>query len=182
MSGDEAQQDRSSGFTPRPEAAGMKWGELLSPTKRAVAELLNRLRGAVEVAALERHDLNHYDTAGASHDHMSAKVPKQIDSTLLVKGERGTGKTTVLLCARDATERSEEFFEGAAAHEQAVVDANAISEKIIWLDPLDMEPMSATANPLTTLLVSSFPFNSKALYAMLAAWSAVLSTDFVTRR
>ena len=131
----------------------MKWSELLSPTRRAVAELLNRLRGAVEAAALDRHDRNHDDTAGASHDHSSAKVPQQIDSTLLVKGERGTGKTTVLLCARDATERTEEFFDGAAAHVQAVADANAIRERIIWLDPLDMEPMSATANPLTTLLV-----------------------------
>ena len=70
-------------FFPRPEAHQMKWENLLPPAKNAVRELLVRLEGSV--TSFSRTDKK--DTAS---------------NCFLVYGERGTGKTTVLLSAREA--------------------------------------------------------------------------------
>jgi hypothetical protein len=126
-------------FFPRPEAHSMNWQDLLPPVQRAVRSLLIRLDGsiyqkdeAVEVAA----------------------------SCFLVHGDRGTGKTTVLLSAKDACDpkKREDFFVNKKENESErnlSIEANASAEKlknVVWLDLLDLEPLPRDANLLTTVL------------------------------
>jgi Cdc6-like AAA superfamily ATPase len=67
-------------FTPRPEAHAMNWADQLSPVRHAVRNLLLRIEGATQ------KQLKAGETAAAS--------------CFLVYGDRGTGKTTVLLSVK----------------------------------------------------------------------------------
>lgn len=136
-------------FYPRPEARPMAWVPLLGPVKQGVYELLVRLAGAVAGNANE-------DTANC----------------FLVTGDRGTGKTTVLLSARraiehvlnrpkdrgierfwpkDVAERNETPDErlAHAAHRSAWQLAEA---RVVWLEILDLLPLPPDTNLLTSLL------------------------------
>jgi hypothetical protein len=76
-------------FTPRPEAKAMKWNHLIPPVQSAVRGLLVNLAGAVR---------------------QSCQKELEVASCFLINGERGTGKTSVLLNARRAVEEPEKFF------------------------------------------------------------------------
>jgi len=135
-------------FSPRPEAhAMMCWRELFDPVKRAVYGVLLRIEGAEAARRVG---------PGAS---------REFGSCFLVYGARGTGKTTVLLSAREAVRRPEEdqgyqgfFHADANARDPLEEEARACAlrlkedQHIVWLDPLDLEPLQPTANLLTTLL------------------------------
>jgi len=121
----------------------MKWNDLLPPLRRAVHDLLARIAGA-EVAR----------RSGPRQSH-------DLGNCFLVYGACGTGKTTVLLSARHAAQHPEPggaFFaasdpadaieRGARAHAEALKK----DQHIVWLDPLDLEPLQPSANLLTTLL------------------------------
>ena len=69
-------------FFPRPEAKALQWKDLAAPVKSAVRTLLVMLAGA------ERQ--------------LEADPNVQVANCFLVNGERGTGKTSVLLNAREA--------------------------------------------------------------------------------
>ncbi len=132
-------------FTPRPDAHAMGWGDMVPPVRRAVHDLLLRLAGA-EAAR---------DALAASHP------PAELGNSFLVYGARGTGKTTVLLTARQAVEHSNDagYFRVRGAEPGPLDEAAQRwagqlrdSQHIVWLDPLDLEPLPPTANLLTTLL------------------------------
>jgi hypothetical protein len=148
-------------FFPRPEAHPMQWATLMPPIKRAVRDLLVRIEGAT-----------------------SKEINKEgaLANCFLIYGERGTGKTTVLLSAKYACEKTDVFFSdskngkktdsaskpvsggGASGAEKTVAetqnqallaDAQHSAEKarnIVWLDVLDLEPLSPGANLLATVL------------------------------
>lgn len=76
-------------FFSRPEAHPMQWATLMPPIKRAVRDLLVRIEGAT-----------------------SKEINKDgaLANCFLIYGERGTGKTTVLLSAKYACEKTDVFF------------------------------------------------------------------------
>jgi len=87
-------------------------------------------------------------------------LTEQLATSVLIAGDRGFGKTTVLLSAAQAFQKPDEFIppprngerwaEGAEElHKQLKLHQNSI----VWLDPLDMEPLPPDANLLATLLV-----------------------------
>lgn len=146
-------------FHPRPEAHPMKWGELMSPLRRAVRDLLLILDGAV-------HEV---DSGGRIPGTKGEAITA---NCFLVYGERGTGKSTVLLSAKEAMCDYENFFstEGGtelqerenepAFRADARLSAKRLNEKgAIWLDVLDLESLPAHANMLTTVL-------TRVLYAL----------------
>lgn len=69
-------------FSPRPEAHAMELSKMLAPVEKATYDLLKRIHGAIQTA----------------HQEKSATSPA---NCFLVTGERGTGKTTVLLSAKE---------------------------------------------------------------------------------
>lgn len=148
MSDEQRQEHR---FSPRPEAHAMTWGSLLPPVRKAVHDLLMRIAGAEEARR-----------AGALPD--APHRPQALSNCFLVYGSRGTGKTTVLLSAQRAVLHGADspgFFDAAPRHghqdpllQAARGHAQALSadKHIVWLEPLDLEPLPRTTNLLTTLL------------------------------
>lgn len=136
-------------FPPRPEAHAMAWDDLLPPVKRAVRDLLVHI-----------------------HDAEQIKENDEVANCFLVYGDRGTGKTTVLLSAKDAIYKEEYFTieENAQGenpkerkrHEKSEEkewrkDSQECAKKlreqgIVWLEVLDLEPLPSEANLLTTVL------------------------------
>jgi len=137
-------------FYPRPEAHPMEWGELLPPLQNAVRDLLVRLDGAV----------GKVDQSIAKHEE--DKNGEYAASCFLVYGERGTGKTTVLLSANDAVvKKCDDFFKKPTEESEAELNLRENAKKsadklqrkgLVWLDVLDIESMPLRANLLTTLL------------------------------
>jgi hypothetical protein len=74
-------------FFPRPEARALQWKDLAGPVKTAVRTLLVMLAGA------ERQ--------------VEADPYVEVANCFLVNGERGTGKTSVLLNTREAIKQEE---------------------------------------------------------------------------
>lgn len=144
----------------------MRWGELYGPGRRAVHQLLRLLADAERAAE------------GAPGSDAGT-----LASCFLVYGDRGTGKSTVLLSAHRAITRGDFFLtvppmpEGEAAsdawgpggaHASHAASqprpednltndtkdaADYLSKRVRWLDVLDVEPLPRRANLLTTLLV-----------------------------
>lgn len=132
-------------FTPLPAAYPMKWCELLTPVQKAVRDLLVLIDGAEKTIK--------------SLNNSCSKNKKELGNCFLVYGARGTGKTTVLLSAQEATNKNNtDFFEKQSAGEGKEIqknDAKDLAEKlkrIEWLDVLDLEPLPEEANLLATLL------------------------------
>lgn len=127
----------STSFQPRPEAHAMRWRDLLPPVRAAVSDLVTRLDGAVTT--------------------LGGEEVGEVATSFLVYGDRGSGKTTVLLSARSAVKNAEDFFgkDGGALEKNAATKeaANALSSAVEWLDLLDMDPLHPRTNLLTTLLV-----------------------------
>ncbi len=139
-------------FFPRPEAKALQWKDLAAPVKSAVRTLLVMLAGA------ERQ--------------VEADPNVEVANCFLVNGERGTGKTSVLLNAREAIhiykkpklyENKENnkylgwFFAEKEAEEgkektDAKKSADYLVGRVVWLDILDLEPLQPDTNLLTTVL------------------------------
>lgn len=117
----------------------MKWEHLLPPLKRAVHDLLMRIAGAERDRRVRRH----------------TQEQKEVSSCFLVCGSRGTGKTTVLLSAKEAICKNEGFFKVSTSDNilnEAQEWAKQLKTEIVWLDPLDLEPLPPATNLLTNLL------------------------------
>lgn len=122
-------------FTPRPEAHAMNWADLLSPVRHAVRNLLLRIDGATTQKEIRAGEI--------------------AASCFLVYGDRGTGKSTVLLSMIKACSLNtrDDFFKDTekayigkddnVRRERRMRDeAKASAEKlstIAWLDVLDLE-------------------------------------------
>ena len=139
-------------FFPRPEAHSMNWNALLPPVQRAVRDLLLRLDGAVREADY------------IFQSDRKLKHGKEVVNCFLVYGVRGTGKTTVLLSTKNAVlSDTDSFFDDKKNPDEPEREKNLRKDAIryaeelkktgiVWLKPLDLEPLPPDANLLTTLL------------------------------
>ncbi len=151
-------------FFPRPEAKAMRWEQLLQPVQSAVRNLLVILAGA------ERQPK---DTGQDVAKRQSKDSGLEVASCFLVHGERGTGKTSVLLNAKKAVETFCEqdnygvFFQKPVEQDgnksalslkrqmeekDAYKCAKELKGRVVWLDILDLEPVQPDTNLLTTVL------------------------------
>ncbi|RKI01883.1 ATP-binding protein [Corallococcus sp. AB038B] len=122
--------------TPQAEAQAFAWDDLLTPTRQGLRELFSWLEAACEGSA-----------EAASTEHLS--------TSLLVSGARGSGKTTLLLSAVQALRDWKSFVRGAPGPEVPALSRTLerLERRILWLEPLDLEPVPTQANLLATLLV-----------------------------
>lgn len=141
-------------FLPRPEAHTMQLDDLMPPVRRAVFELLGRIADSADVRAKNQFG--------------------EVANCFMVYGLRGTGKTTVLLSAKDVVCREKQgtvfeetdngkarrkLYKETVVKDVEVKELNAVKNKcvqslknIVWLDVLDLEPLPGEANFLTILL------------------------------
>ncbi|MFB1480773.1 hypothetical protein [Corallococcus sp. RDP092CA] len=147
---------------PIPEAQAFAWADLLTPTRRGLQELFSWLEAACEPCSLD---------AGTSTEHLS--------TSLLISGARGSGKTTLLLSAVQALRDGKTFVGGADGPEAAALSRTLgrIERRILWLEPLDLEPVPAQANLLATLLVRvraalDRPRHAKGTHSESARWAS----------
>ena len=135
--------------TPIPEAKAFDWKQLLRPTQLGLQELLSWLKAACESTTGDTQ---------ARNEHLS--------TSLLIAGPRGSGKTTILMSAAQALNDPDAFMASSRAQERRREDtARAVErrelertltylqKRIVWLEPLDLEPVPPGANLLATLLV-----------------------------
>ncbi|WP_404372861.1 hypothetical protein ACIHQR_17875 [Corallococcus coralloides] len=140
--------------TPIPEAKAFRWDELLSPTQKALRELIAWLSAACDnIQAQNTNTGTHYTSTQPQKD-------EHLSTSLLISGDRGTGKTTVLLSAAQALKDWQTFLYGSNQTDDVKPELaplatlfRNIDKHVIWLDPLDLEPLNADANLLATLLV-----------------------------
>ncbi len=133
---DEEIKGLQDAFAARPEARSYRWPELTKGNKDATRELLCWLRTALR----ESRNVASYCPA----------------TGVLIAGDRGTGKTTVLLTAAQAVTSPDTFLDGVEPPEmreklRPILDD--LRGEVAWLDILDLEPIPSHANLLTTLLV-----------------------------
>ncbi|MBN1207144.1 MAG: hypothetical protein JXB05_19825 [Myxococcaceae bacterium] len=141
---------------PRPEAAALKWSDLLPNTQRTMEGLINWLHCAYTKSPSAK------DTAAdglGGADTQQQVSEEQLATSLLVSGDRGYGKTTILLTSAYALRKPTEFLpllpgDGEPSRTEGLRSKlKDLEQRIIWLDTLDMEPLPTDANILATLLV-----------------------------
>ncbi|AFE05801.1 hypothetical protein COCOR_04385 [Corallococcus coralloides DSM 2259] len=148
--------------TPLPEARAFMWADLLTPTRRGLQELFFWLEAASE---------NNATGAGSNTEHLS--------TSLLVSGARGSGKTTLLLSAVQALRDWKSFVRGPPSPEVAALSLTLerLERRVLWLEPLDLEPVPSQANLLATLLVRvraalDHPRHAKGIRGESSRWSS----------
>jgi hypothetical protein len=129
----------------RPEAIPLTWSELDKSQRRAFRQLLailNEARADLDKQPLVKKDQKQAWTPWIDE---SRKV-----RVALLSGERGTGKTTVLLSLIEA------FKEGTLSPPDVPEDLRTafadLRNRLVWLDLLDMSPLPSSTNLFAAIL------------------------------
>jgi hypothetical protein len=137
----------------RPEALPLPWARLSDPQRMAFREVASWLAAAVATLPRERSP-NYEDLLP------SFRVGPRRSSVGLVSGQRGTGKTSLLLSlikyTRSALGRTA-GGDGASEfplpdEEDVRSDLDALRNRVVWLEPLDMDTLPVTTNTLAAIL------------------------------
>ena len=147
---------------PRPEARELQWEELEGTTQEAFQALIQWLTAAVA---------SNSDSRPASPKAAARTIHEQLATSVLIGGDRGSGKTTLLLTLGHALREPREFVYGREdtrrgeglsylespadpmVLEKLRVNLESLRRRLVYLSPLDMEPLPSEANLLATLLV-----------------------------
>lgn len=151
----------------RPDAHALKWGQLLRPSQEAVRDLIERLHSVAE-------EIRHQSDSLTSSAGQMPEI--EVTSSFLLLGKRGSGKTTVLLSARQAIEAPGEFFSGKEVKTRANDEAQGKEQEtdkgknkdnehidlcrkadklgnfVTWIDLIDLGPLPPTANIVVHIL------------------------------
>ena len=139
----------------RPEAMPFSWDSLHESQK----EGFRRIVGAMAQAArmIERASL-----AGAGSTAKSgstaAEDSQRTSHTLLLSGERGTGKTSVLFTVERTINNAKwrtENFKGIDTDPCWADLSKLIEAGVVWLERLDMDPLPRSTNLLAAILLGS---------------------------
>jgi hypothetical protein len=138
-------------YNPTPESKALKWEDLFPSTQNALEKILRWLDSACANTRSERNE------------EALARKFESVSTSILVSGDRGAGKTTVLISAayafRFANEvRNRDFFATREENRSARTEElrrilDAIREEVYWLDTLDLEPLHPNTNLLAAMLV-----------------------------
>jgi hypothetical protein len=121
----------------RLEAHPFAWSRLTERQRQAVSFMSTLLIEAVDGLAKVRD-------AGPELDF------KRFAQLGFIDGDRGTGKTSILLALRRLTSCKNDMEVKDLPKE--VLNLHKIRERFVWLDTLDMEPLSGQANLLAAIL------------------------------
>ncbi len=135
-------------YNPKAEAKALGWNNLCPSTQRALEKIVCWLE-----AACDRNEKR------ADSEQEKLALQYEAPSTsILVSGDRGAGKTTVLLTAayafRLAAEQNGDFFPPTVYSGLDLKQKlRNICKKVSWLDTLDLEPLHPNSNLLAAMLV-----------------------------
>ena len=116
----------------RPEARPLKWKDLDSEQQNAFEQVKNLLQSAVDVLDRREQTAPEGDLGWLDRDRSSRII--------MLAGARGAGKTTALLSIIQGNYKKDEAFE-------------QLWRRLVWLEPLDMEPLAKSVNLLAGILV-----------------------------
>src|SRR5262245_56178293 len=133
----------------RPEARPAPWKDLDGAQQEAFKSLVLMIGEAVEALGSARSNAQGADNGPPDwfRDDRSSR-------TAFLSGSRGTGKTTVLASViRAAMAESSEPAKDDGPPPAVSKALNQLRQRVVWLEPLDMEPLPASANLLSAILV-----------------------------
>jgi hypothetical protein len=124
----------------RPEARPVAWLWLDESQQAAFKKVASFLADAVE----------RIDRAASMRERTVRWLSDRWNQTVFLSGGRGTGKTTVLTSlvqtsmeVREAQNLSRELGEN---------EAQVLRKRVVWLEPLDLEPLPSSLNILAAIL------------------------------
>ncbi|MFP5286411.1 MAG: hypothetical protein ACLGI9_11790, partial [Thermoanaerobaculia bacterium] len=130
-------------YTLRPEARPLHWSNLNQSQKNAFQRILAALHDAcsnvdAEASLLEK-----------TQEEIHPSLPETLDPfrssrLIFLSGQRGTGKSTVLLSLFDL------FRSGGGKTPPSYLPG--LRNRLVWLEPLDMEPLPRPTNLLAAIL------------------------------
>ena len=125
----------------RPQARPIDWSELSLSQREAFRRILYTIDEAITT-----YD-SKYD--GKQVNHLIH--PNRASNNAFISGSRGTGKTSVLLTLMSLQERDVHIQapEGSSRMERAISN---LKERVIWLEPIDMDPLPEPFSLVTTVL------------------------------
>ncbi len=132
----------------RPEGRPLDWSRLFTSQQEAFAQLLAFLVAATNhLDGAPKRDEGDSGTSGIWLDmHRESRVA-------FLSGARGSGKTTVLLSLmRHHLEAREGVADLGGLPHALRTSLHDLSRRIVWLEPIDMDPMPADTNLLAAIL------------------------------
>ena len=132
----------------RPEARPITWQFLDSSQKAATRTIAGLLKAAIDGLPLPGRSTEPVDeiTQWVIDEDRSNRVA-------FLSGERGTGKTTVLLSLKKFCELFQRRPSASTdLPEELRGILQEISQKVVWLEPIDMEPLPESANLLAAIV------------------------------
>jgi hypothetical protein len=128
----------------RPEAQPLDWNRLDQVQKAAVDKITALMVEAIDspqpAAAREAAGITAADTFHIDFDRSSRIA--------LLSGDRGTGKTSVLLSIKHLSTSSAKIDDSSELTERFA----RLAEHAVWLEPIDMEPLAEPTNLLAAVL------------------------------
>jgi hypothetical protein len=129
----------------RPEARPAEWKHLDETQQTAFVSVVKAIGEAIERLPLRAAQTR------TLRDPASWLTADRTSRTLFISGGRGSGKTTLLASMIQTTLK--ESTQTVDSKDQEFLHClNAMRERVVWLEPIDMEPMPPTANLLSAIL------------------------------
>jgi len=137
----------------RPEARPLSYSQLDRQQQHAFRRIVALFEGA---ASGDRSPSDRWRTDGPGRPSLGIFLDHARSSrTILIGGSRGTGKTTLLLSLADALTPGSILPQPDVEPElsgQLTKPLESLRRRLVWLETLDMEPLSNTANLLGAVL------------------------------
>lgn len=131
----------------RPEARPARWADLMTDQRIALERLARMMVSAVSAASSSSPE--------ASTFRGTYKLDHGRSTNLgFISGQRGTGKSTIMLSLMSMTERPSYFLEqsGGNIPEDLQRSVNELKHRVVWLEPIDLEPAPRNLNLLSATL------------------------------
>lgn len=123
----------------RPEAQPFKFDELNGNQKKAFKKIMKKLKVAVNVL-----DNNESSDSSLANPTVPPVYTSNWNPIVFLSGERGSGKTSLLLTLM-------EEYRKFKTQEKSNFERD-LYQRLIWLEPLDMDPLPGPTNLLAAIL------------------------------
>ena len=128
----------------RPQARPIDWSKLNLSQREAFRRILYTIDEAITT----------YDSRPDLQGRHLVQ-PNRASNNVFISGSRGTGKTSVLLTLmnlRESETQSESKIQKPKGSDRMKAAMERLKERVVWLEPIDMDPLPEPFNLVTTIL------------------------------